>query len=85
MLLFQDIHNSPVDVVNKAISFFEEYKKENAQLEGEAPNCANTYWRAPPHGVYKINTDAAILNQQGIGFGVIIDHAGSIIAAASRF
>lgn len=36
LLLFQDIKNSPVDVVNKAISFFEEYKKEKTQLEGEA-------------------------------------------------
>lgn len=23
--------------------------------------------KAPPHGLYKINTDAAIFNQQGIG------------------
>lgn len=36
-------------------------------VEGEAKNGANTYWQAPPHGVYKIKTDAAIFNQQGIG------------------
>lgn len=58
LLLFQDIQNYPVDVVNKAISFFEEYKKEKLKIV-QTP--------APPHGVYKIHTDAAIFNQQGIG------------------
>ena len=47
---------------NKAISFFEEYKKEKLKIV-QTP----IGWQAPPHGVYKINTDAAIFNQQGIG------------------
>ena len=63
----QDKHNSPVDVMNKAIHFFEEYKKGNAQLEGEAKNLVNIYW---PMVIIRLILMLQFLTSKGFVFGL---------------
>ncbi|KAK0607443.1 hypothetical protein LWI29_015165 [Acer saccharum] len=72
------------EVVEWASLFIQEFRAANVKvLKAVSVQSALPRWKAPPDGVFKINTDAA-LNEQGLvsGLGVVIrDCQGQVMAS----
>ncbi|CAL1411208.1 unnamed protein product [Linum trigynum] len=72
------------EVVGRALSYWEEYasyhKREEQVKETEAVT-----WKRPPTGWVKANVDAAVIEGQGTGLGMVLrDENGGFLRAAVR-
>ncbi|KAK3230381.1 hypothetical protein Dsin_002262 [Dipteronia sinensis] len=67
-----------------AINYLGDFRNVNLTGgHGSSKQQMTTFWKAPPAGVYKINTDAALsISNKTSGFGVVIrDCNGNVIAS----
>lgn len=72
-----------VEVIQKAVALVGEY--ELAAELGKVPSAKPHHtkkWKAPEEGRYKVNTDAALFPDRGVGLGgVVRDSSGEVVAA----
>lgn len=75
-----------MDLINRAVRVVCEYGKA-MEINVKSKNCrsSSTRWTAPPVGIYKLNSDAAIL-EKSIGLGAIMrDNIGDVMVATCDF
>ncbi|KAL2926792.1 hypothetical protein RDABS01_028382 [Bienertia sinuspersici] len=84
--VFEKRWRNEVDVIHRAMSLMGEYRKSNEQVHMASNRIAfPRSWIPPTMGVYKVNTDAANLDMQGIGIGAITrDHTGDVVVAMCK-
>jgi hypothetical protein len=88
-LIFEGLFQSPADLIRLAQEQLQSFRiaelgrcAQGFQLS-PLSNSVPQKWKKPPHGVIKLNWDAAIdKNNQRMGIGIIArDHNGNIVAA----
>ncbi|CAL1358763.1 unnamed protein product [Linum trigynum] len=71
-------------VVGRALNYWEEYKAQHKLKKEEGPKWKHT-WEKPPAGWVKMNVDAAVLEEGGIGLRAVAREAdGGFLFAAVR-
>ncbi|XP_021770747.1 uncharacterized protein LOC110734931 [Chenopodium quinoa] len=71
------------EVIHKAMSLVGEYESAKDQAKvSSASEVLECQWKAPPTGIIKVNSDAAIFDPDKVGLGGLMrDNVGDVVAA----
>ncbi|KAL2932257.1 hypothetical protein RDABS01_037667 [Bienertia sinuspersici] len=83
MWVFEQKRREEMDLVHRAMSMVNDYERANDREAIEMDDsCLKSRWSPPIMGHYKINVDAAIFKETGVGMGAVVcDSIGEVIAA----
>ncbi|CAI0428531.1 unnamed protein product [Linum tenue] len=73
------------EIVPRAKAFIDEYREQQVIDRGVAAPVTTTGWEKPGQGFVKVNTDAGVFVDGGIGLGVVVrGEEGNFILAAAK-
>ncbi|CAL1389644.1 unnamed protein product [Linum trigynum] len=83
--LFNGLKTAEEEIVQRAKIFLDDYREHQERRIATQRETGDRKWRKPPTGRVMVNTDAGILQEGGIGLGVVMrDENGSFVLATAK-
>ncbi|CAL1408340.1 unnamed protein product [Linum trigynum] len=83
--LFNGLKWPEQEIVQRAMTILEDYRQNQGPEEAAPDSQPERRWTRPMEGYIKLNTDARIVANEGIGLGAVLrDHQGRFLAAAAK-